>query len=208
MNTDFVKGLYSRGCSVPSNASDDADSHYQPADSYTGSTENLSLAQLWLEKCLLSHKECAQTVTAPLASPTRLIDLEDPENPRLCQTEGFNLEYLTLSYCWDNQGDVQQEMNRMAQIYQNSILIIAANSGPDISSGLYIERDPRLLKPCNAPCTIMEGDQILRGTISFWPSDEREELSPLHNRGWVFQEQIMSTRILTFGLYEMRWTCV
>jgi hypothetical protein len=96
----------------------------------------------------------------------------------------------------------------MAQIYQNSILIIAANSGPDISSGLYIERDPRLLKPCNAPCTIMEGDQILRGTISFWPSDEREELSPLHNRGWVFLEQIMSTRILTFGLYEMRWTCV
>ncbi|OAK94884.1 HET-domain-containing protein [Phaeosphaeriaceae sp. SRC1lsM3a] len=74
----------------------------EPKDDHTGSESNLQLAQFWAHDCLSAHKECARgsVFSSPPALPSRVVDVEDLENPYLLVTQGQRDNYLTLSYCW------------------------------------------------------------------------------------------------------------
>jgi hypothetical protein len=68
---------------------------------FTGSTEAIGLAQVWLKTCLLHHSYCGKDEDRPL--PTRLLDLRsfgDEEIIKLVHTAGGQGRYAALSHCW------------------------------------------------------------------------------------------------------------
>lgn len=61
------------------------------------------LAHQWLQQCQSTHEKCTKSSLKSL--PTRLIDLDDSEHPRLIRgsTLDSSTEYATLSHCWGSQ---------------------------------------------------------------------------------------------------------
>jgi hypothetical protein len=262
-DTDDLSNFINRGFALSSIEASQS-SIRKPLDNHTGSVHNLDLANIWLRDCLKTHDACYRgnipDVTPSL--PTRIIDLLDPEKPRIRETYGEQAEYLTLSYCWgqgkrllsirdsgryeqyckriridesmpktfkealqvtealgyryiwidalciiqDDPNDVQQEMARMGEIYRRSTLTISAANGPDTDSGLFAERDARSCKPRNVFVTMKEGKEVLAGIVSLEvPYKERH--SPLSERGWVLQEELLSRRSLVFTHQQVEWRC-
>lgn len=128
---------------------------------------------------------------------------------QVAQTLGYRYIWID-AFCivQDDPNEVQQEMNLMGDIYANSTLTIAAASGLDTSSGLFIRRDARWLKRCNVSITMVEDAEVLQGSVGVYVADSRKKPDPLSSRGWIFQEQILSTRTLIYGPYGMTWSCV
>jgi hypothetical protein len=210
------------------------------ADDSTGSHLNLSLANMWVQDCLLSHEQCTRSSASHVlpALPRRVIDVSDSGNCFLFETHGQREDYLTLSYCWgqgerllttkqcyeafqrrlptngqmpltfreafivtralghrylwidalciiqDDVNDLNKEMARMGDIYQNSILTIFAEKGPDTDSGLFASRNGAFNKPCNTTIQTIESNKYRRTEVAF-VSSQYDYSNPLSKRGWV-----------------------
>jgi len=127
--------------------------------------------------------------------------------------------FLGCRYLWidalciiqDSPKDIETELASMGDIYRNSILTITAAGGFNASSGLFASRDPRWNRPCEVVGFIEEEDQIsefggyMRHAEGLPPYEPSE---PLYARGWVYQEEVLSTRELIFGSNQMSWRCM
>jgi len=87
----------------------------------------------------------------------------------------------------------------MANIYANSTITIAASASSGPSEGLFRVADPK---------------HIGRPTSSFphihtrYPLGHHSPDLPLLGRGWVFQERLLSPRVLHFAEHELIWECM
>lgn len=88
----------------------------------------------------------------------------------------------------------------MGNIYKNSAVTIAATGSVDSQGGCFQDHEPRLVQPCklhgylsSSGTTAIKQDLYIY--ISRWPwlNDGR-----LNTRGWVFQERLLSPRILHY----------
>ncbi|KAK8192030.1 heterokaryon incompatibility protein-domain-containing protein, partial [Phyllosticta capitalensis] len=100
---------------------------------------------------------------------------------------------LGESYIWidslciiqDSPQDWAQESTKMADIYQNSYLTIAATKSSNSAGGLFNTPDSRFKEHSfNTP------------------------VPPLLQRAWVYQERVLSPRTLHFGHQEVLWECM
>ncbi|KAH8656796.1 heterokaryon incompatibility protein-domain-containing protein, partial [Ilyonectria robusta] len=96
----------------------------------------------------------------------------------------------SLCIIQDDNKDWQKEGLRMHETYGNAYLTVAASrsGGPD--KGLFSESLYHRL---------------------FWRKVQHFDSAdgfPLLRRGWVFQEQILSRRVLHFGPQELVWECI
>jgi hypothetical protein len=119
-------------------------------------------------------------------------------------TRDLGFEYIWIDSLCINQekasGDWLVEAPKMAQYYQNSFLTISA---AESTEGLFY-------KHTNGAQVLWQAEppEQFKGR---WPSYNiciREPLahdaSTLHSRGWVFQEHVLSPRVVHFGK-ELVW---
>ncbi|TVY88520.1 hypothetical protein LAWI1_G007433 [Lachnellula willkommii] len=113
----------------------------------------------------------------------------------------------------DDPDDWERESARMADIYQNSFLTLAATAASNGMGGCF--SDAEIVAPSEHELTGLQSfiglDRIVvRTKLQHWawpPSKASMKLHPLLQRGWAFQERILSPRVLHFCKDELLWEC-
>jgi hypothetical protein len=120
----------------------------------------------------------------------------------------------SLCIIQDDKADWEYEANIMAAIYGNSLLTIAATSSINCESGCNLER--RSSRTIEGTATSVPGSfPNYRTGFDFNFKLKRNEglqllwqgRPPLHTRGWVMQEALLSPRILHMATQQMIWQC-
>lgn len=120
----------------------------------------------------------------------------------------------SLCILQDSRKDWLEESAKMCEIYQGAFLTLFATNAQDGSEGLF-----SLAKKKVNPLVMNGTDPISGKQYSiharpleshFYSPDNQEERQkhhPLLSRGWVYQERLMSRRIIHFGSNEISWEC-
>jgi hypothetical protein len=126
---------------------------------------------------------------------------------------------LGLRYLWvdslcilqDSDEDWQRESAKMASIYHNSLLTLAASGACDVTQGIdcktpaeYLAHELSGTSPDGAPYTV-----YARRTVPHWYDNEWSTgYFPLFSRAWAYQERLLAPRVLHFGDRELIWECM
>ncbi|KAH0522824.1 hypothetical protein TsFJ059_006613 [Trichoderma semiorbis] len=161
----------------------------------------------------------SSTTTANLSSQERGISWSTL--PPLFQDTIKYVRRLGISLLWidslciiqDDKEDWRKEAAKMASVYQNAYLVISASKSFGSGDSLFGEVDEQL-KPSIIPVpSLGQGSAVcFRKSLTHLPGymDQKfDKLSPLptFSRGWIFQERLLSSRILHFGPQELSWEC-
>jgi Heterokaryon incompatibility protein (HET) len=133
---------------------------------------------------------------------------------------------LGIRYLWidslciiqDDPEDWQRESGVMCSVYQNSMLTIAATKSPDSRGGCFTQALPdyfghvlRGIDEDGAPYEIFVRRKLLHwGSLAAVTDTDApliQAIAPLLRRGWVYQERLLSPRVLHFGSQELLWEC-
>jgi hypothetical protein len=122
---------------------------------------------------------------------------------------------LDIYYLWvdalciiqDSLIDWEVESSQMAPIYQNAYLTIAADASSSGSQGIYGMREGARVQ-----VTTWQNEWGLETIVksrAIYHSEHmpHHALAPLKGRGWALQEEVLSNRLLTFGLHELQRRC-
>ncbi|KAI0836505.1 HET-domain-containing protein [Hypoxylon sp. FL0890] len=135
-------------------------------------------------------------------------------------TRQLQCRYLwidSLCIIQDNVEDWRYEASRMAHVYGNSYLTIAATASVNSYGGLFYRHDPR-----DAKHTVERRGENGEGiTVFVRPALEHAPYfasspyglessnpAPLLERSWCFQEYLLAPRVLSFTQWEMLWVCL
>ncbi len=134
-------------------------------------------------------------------------------------TRKLGIRYLwidSLCIIQDDDDDWKEQASKMAPIYQGAHVTIAATKATSPKKGYFSVSPPQYLA---TRLSHHDGDgtehhAYVRRTIPhFFSSTAAAEAnysldrSPLLCRGWVFQERLLSPRMLHLGAVEMAWEC-
>lgn len=131
-------------------------------------------------------------------------------------TRALGLQYLwcdSLCIVQDDELDWAKEAARMATVYQNALVTIAATASESGDQGLF-RRSHEVEVPGNAkelgPYNfIFRKDVWLHvGPTLEWSSALCKRLFPLVFRSWALQERLLSPRFLHFTPHEVVLECV
>ena len=123
-------------------------------------------------------------------------------------TARLGIRYIwidTLCIVQDDKEDWRRESALMADIYRNAIITLAASAATGSSDGLYNSSDSVFL---SQELSLLhdradhQGIYVRKNLKHF-----RRDLALL-SRGWVFQERLLSPRVLHFGHLELLWECM
>jgi hypothetical protein len=89
----------------------------------------------------------------------------------------------------------------MSNIYEGSYLTICALAAESVNGGIYSQRDPLLYS--SIPLAKSRNGETV---VVQFKTHEEWWYWPSHKRGWIFQERVLSRRMLNFGPYLM-WNC-
>ncbi|KAI1191913.1 heterokaryon incompatibility protein-domain-containing protein, partial [Nemania serpens] len=121
-------------------------------------------------------------------------------------------EQLGVQYLWvdslcilqDNEMDKAIEIAKMPYIYGGAVFTIIASRAASVWDGFL---DTRVPTPDTIPAFQIpwccDGDQL--GSVTMVDLDTQPE--PIDDRGWTFQERLLSNRLLEFGTRQTRCTC-
>ena len=132
---------------------------------------------------------------------------------------------LGFRYLWtdslciiqDSEADWASDSSNMGRIYKSAALNIAATGFYNGKNDLFVSRHPKGVLPLrleveNSPAksTVYDPDHAPSNSYFMmeryqWETQVVE--SPLNQRGWVFQERLLSPRILRFGNEQLLWEC-
>lgn len=107
--------------------------------------------------------------------------------------------------------DWKLEAPHMEKVYTNAAFNICASWGDELG-GLFSSRDPDKLQKIqvNYPCSALEKTYpcllVKASPRATW--ETQVEGSPLNARGWVFQEQLLSSANLHFSRGEVFFECL
>ncbi|KAF2498561.1 HET-domain-containing protein [Lophium mytilinum] len=172
----------------------------------------------------LSHcwgiAQIVTTTTANLSERQRNIPLSLLSQTFLdavVSTRALGVRYLwidSLCIIQDSKEDWDYESASMGNVYRNAICTISAAKSSSGSGGCFAVRDPRLQRPIQLPLkqSIILSPPDAKGwasdAIYVFPSHWSRAVWPLYQRAWVFQEQALSGRSLSFGAKTMYWSCL
>ncbi|KAK0661650.1 heterokaryon incompatibility protein-domain-containing protein [Cercophora samala] len=176
-----------------------------------------------------------KTEEATLAD--RLREIPISSMPLTFQHAAIVTRKLGFRYLWidslciiqDSKSDWEEESAKMHDVYEGAVVTIAADAGPDSKSGLFCAEKRKLLRGVDidgwegsiASLAVSKRDTAPFNTPAHSPENPEEYFpdlakrkphsvsfgSILQSRGWVFQERVLSRRILHFGENEMAWEC-
>jgi hypothetical protein len=113
---------------------------------------------------------------------------------------------LKVSYLWidslciiqDSDEDWRNQSAKMADIYANAFLTVAASASENATKGFFRTVDPSFV---GEPLPGNSGVYV-RLLTNTW-----NDTWPLLRRAWVFQELVLSSRVVHFGPNEVIWQC-
>ncbi|KAH7176377.1 heterokaryon incompatibility protein-domain-containing protein [Dactylonectria macrodidyma] len=127
---------------------------------------------------------------------------------------------LGVRYIWidalcivqDSREDWANESIKMGDIYHNAFLTISASHARDGSGGCFNKQssvglgETTITITTNDHSTGLKSSIMLSSTFQFHPPRVVED-SPINSRGWVYQERILSPRIVHFTATQLIWEC-
>ncbi len=129
---------------------------------------------------------------------------------------GFRYLWIdSLCIIQDDEKDWETEAALMHQYYKQSLLTIAAADGRNSDDGLFRDRERLRYQACELDIPGPDGSsqRVYAFTNSMSFELKRSSLSdsfkpfPLYSRAWVFQEQMLSPRTMTYARDRMAWRC-
>ncbi|MCJ1361779.1 hypothetical protein MMC16_000879 [Acarospora aff. strigata] len=97
----------------------------------------------------------------------------------------------------------------MGEVYSMSYLTISATASSNSTEGLFRKRPSSTTKPCSA--TVGEGHNLFApGEYCCYDDGEWSRYvneAPLSKRAWVYQERLLSPRIVHFAEDQIFWEC-
>ena len=177
------------------------------------SSESLPVHTMYvtLSHCWGGH--CKTTLTtsslATFQAGIHLSTLPKTFQDAVLLTRNLGIRYLwidALCIIQDSHQEWSHEASLMGDVYANSFLTISATSSPDSEGGLYHSRNPLSVWPCRITATwnCFPVDKFVIKTPG-WV--RRGAMKPLSNRGWAFQEWLLSKRIIHCSRDLVRWQC-
>jgi hypothetical protein len=144
-------------------------------------------------------------------------------------TRELGLQFLwidSLCIIQDSDSDWETESARMAEVYLNSLMTLAATASLDGSGGCLFPRSPINVGLGDTETDLSTGEKIRLRTVApevadaFFRKPVRyghdnirmkrgsiETGAPLLNRAWVYQETVLSPRTVHFHSEELIWEC-
>ncbi|KAH7392952.1 heterokaryon incompatibility protein-domain-containing protein [Pyrenochaeta sp. MPI-SDFR-AT-0127] len=122
-------------------------------------------------------------------------------------TRKFEIRYLwidSLCIIQDDEEDWQTQSAQMADIYRNSVITIAGSAASSSQQGLFRNADSEHIDHALSSIDVLEDFVKVRKRK---PLSHVSTEHPLLQRGWVFQERMLSPRYLHFGQNELLWEC-
>jgi hypothetical protein len=181
--------------------------------------QNMTAPYATLSHCWGGYQPL-RTTKAKLGSHLQGISFTDL--PRTFRDAAITCRRLGIRYLWidslcivqDDEEDWQAESARMASVYADSTLTIAASAARDATQGCFLETpDQYALHTLHWPGTVKGGayDVKVRRRhehTTFWnDDDDATQEAPLLGRAWFYQERFLSRRIVDFTKYELSWEC-
>jgi hypothetical protein len=129
-------------------------------------------------------------------------------------TRCLDIRYLwidSLCIVQDREEDLLGELAKMGSIYQNAHLTIAAVSSPNSSDGCFMgDRwpDTCLMIEHTTNGASLVGARVLDKRGQPQSTGDFRNHYPLLTRGWVFQERLLSKRMLLCNYGELAFECV
>ena len=127
----------------------------------------------------------------------------------------LGLEYLWIdSLCIIQSGegsnrDWLHHLQEMRHIYGNCYVNIGASRAAAAADGLYTQRAPSSIRPIvvqnRSDAGILPPSSYMLVHAGMPKKYCRD--TPLSRRGWVFQERLLSPRVLYFGKDQVYWEC-
>ncbi|KZL87609.1 heterokaryon incompatibility protein, partial [Colletotrichum incanum] len=135
-------------------------------------------------------------------------------------TRKLNLRYLwvdALCIIQDSRSDWEVESAKMASVYHNAYLTIAAGTSTCASEGFLhqkhlatAQRQPLRMDwrtDRGQPTVLAVRIVPAMDTHSYNIGGDRQKILPLNVRGWTLQEELLSHRTVTYTQNELWWTC-
>ncbi|KAG8530731.1 uncharacterized protein KY384_004088 [Bacidia gigantensis] len=177
-----------------------------------------------LEGCLGSYATLShcwgqfqpiKTLDANYAEMTRSIAWRDLSNVfqdavRICRR--LRLQYLwidALCIIQDSKKDWERESSKICDYYENAYITISAASSPNGTIPFLTERDPKwLARSFDFRCEDGRNiDVFARRDSGSSVANHIEDSGPLASRAWVWQETLLSSRVLHYTTSELIWVC-
>lgn len=111
----------------------------------------------------------------------------------------------SLCIVQDDSADWAEQVDTMADIYQNATVNIAAVWGTDGDQGCFSKRDPNLARLTSIYKHQDSGKHWSLWDISAWNDNVAD--APLNRRGWVLQERMLAVRQMNFAKDQVFWQC-
>ena len=125
-------------------------------------------------------------------------------------TRQLGVKYLwidSLCIVQNDRKDWREQCPRMAEIYHNAYITLAASAAPNPRAGLYFtsddewDRGREILSTSGRHAFRTFGRTLMTDMNSTW------DCEPLFKRAWAYQERMLSPRILYFNRREILWEC-
>ncbi|KAF6817732.1 hypothetical protein CMUS01_12029 [Colletotrichum musicola] len=136
--------------------------------------------------------------------------------PLLYQEAISVTRYLGVRHLWidslciiqqgDNHADWRHEATLMNEVYSNLFCNISATNAPNSHHSMFSERNPAALYPDGINPRL--NGRLIRHRVldyCFWEKEMSHAL--INTRAWVFQERLLSPRVLHFGERQILWEC-
>ncbi|KAK3946859.1 heterokaryon incompatibility protein-domain-containing protein, partial [Pseudoneurospora amorphoporcata] len=141
-------------------------------------------------------------------------------------TQQLGQQYLwidALCIIQDSSSDWELESTKVASIYRNAHITIAAGIAVDASEGFLQSRQHMAAQSKSVYCcewdvSIKTDEHSTKSYKTMLPARVIPPISyhkvymienglPLNTRGWAMQEEILSKRVVTYTAQELQWTC-
>lgn len=123
---------------------------------------------------------------------------------------GLGLKWLwidSLCIVQDDDLDWQQQSAEMASIYRNSYITIAATRASDSEDGLFTYDSDHVYHAKQTLVTLQSRNGTKYPVFARVPLQHDRRKFPLLKRAWVYQERLLSPRVLHFAGYELIFEC-
>lgn len=147
-------------------------------------------------------------------SGIRLSYLPNTLKEAILITRSLGVRYIwvdALCIIQKNEEDWNIESAKMATIYEQAYLTIAASSSSSCGKSFLrkksIYREETLIINClddSGRGTIVKARPMLRTGLHDWSGKDRD---PCDMRAWTLQEKLLSTRLVSYSGDEIQWSC-